>query len=226
MAPISTAVAPNKPLHVVEELRRYYDGTWLDYRLLWLNKSNYAIHFGYWDGETRSHSGSLTNLNSVLAKRIGIEPGMRVLDAGCGAGGSALWLARTCDVDVVGITPVQSQIDGPSSSLERRVLLERFSSSSKITRARHSPKPALMWSGRSRACVMHPTRGCSSAKRAGCCEMAVVSGWPSIFAAAARIGLPAKPFCEAGCLDGRFRTLRLATSSGLGRSRPALVRSI
>jgi len=25
---------------------RYYDETWHDYRWLWLNSSNYAIHFG------------------------------------------------------------------------------------------------------------------------------------------------------------------------------------
>lgn len=92
------------------DLRRYYDETWLDYRVLWLSRHDYAIHFGYWDAGTRSHADSLNNLNAVLARHIGIQSGMRILDAGCGVGGSAIWLARSFDVDVVGITPVQSQV--------------------------------------------------------------------------------------------------------------------
>lgn len=91
-------------------VRAYYDETWLDYRLLWLNRQNRAIHFGYWDAHTRSHSESLTNMNRALADRIGISIGARILDAGCGVGGSAIWLAKTYDAKVVGITPVSSQI--------------------------------------------------------------------------------------------------------------------
>ena len=29
-------------------LSAYYDETWLEYRLLWLDPTNYAVHFGYW----------------------------------------------------------------------------------------------------------------------------------------------------------------------------------
>ena len=34
---------------------------------------------------------------------LGLRPGMRVLDAGCGLGGSAFYMARTCGVEVLGI---------------------------------------------------------------------------------------------------------------------------
>jgi cyclopropane fatty-acyl-phospholipid synthase-like methyltransferase len=88
----------------------YYDETWLDYRLLWLNPRNRAVHFGYWDERTRGHAESLINMNRVLAERIGIRPGQRVLDAGCGVGGSAIWLAKEYGVQVVGINIVASQI--------------------------------------------------------------------------------------------------------------------
>lgn len=44
----------------------------------------------------------------ALASRAGIGPGVRMLDAGCGVGGSAIWLAKHYDVEVVGITPVPS----------------------------------------------------------------------------------------------------------------------
>src|ERR1700738_253558 len=88
----------------------YYDETWLDYRMLWLRPQNRAIHFGYWDEHTRSHAQSLLAMNRVLANSLGIRSGQRILDAGCGVGGSAIWLAKTSDVQVVGITPVASQV--------------------------------------------------------------------------------------------------------------------
>src|SRR6266571_2247381 len=94
----------------VSGIRAYYDETWLDYRMLWLNRHNRAIHFGYWDEQTRSHAQSLLNMNRVLASHLGIRSGQRILDAGCGVGGSAIWLAKNYGVEVVGITPVASQV--------------------------------------------------------------------------------------------------------------------
>lgn len=91
-------------------VRDYYDSTWLDYRLLWLNPLNRALHFGYWDKNTTSHAESLLNMNQALANRIGIQSGQRILDAGCGVGGTSIWLAKRYNAQVVGITPVASQI--------------------------------------------------------------------------------------------------------------------
>lgn len=88
----------------------YYDQTWLDYRLFWLNRRTLSVHFGYTDPTTRGHADALLNMNRVLADRAGIQPGTRVLDAGCGVGGSSLWLAQARDAIVVGITPVASQV--------------------------------------------------------------------------------------------------------------------
>jgi tocopherol O-methyltransferase len=95
----------------LSHIREYYDETWGDYRILWLNPSNYAIHFGYWDEGTRNHAEALNRLNAVLASKIGINAGARILDAGCGVGGSAIWLAKTFAAEVTGITPVASQVE-------------------------------------------------------------------------------------------------------------------
>jgi len=96
---------------LTERIHAYYDETWGDYRWLWLSPRNYAIHFGYWDENTHSHAQSLLNMNRALAERIGIQPGQRILDAGCGVGGSSLWLARTYDTKVTGVTLVASQVE-------------------------------------------------------------------------------------------------------------------
>ena len=103
----------------------YYDETWLDYRVLWLNPDNLAVHFGYTDSTTRSHTDALKNMNRVLADRVQIQPGERVLDAGCGVGGSSLWLAKERGVDVVGITLVPGQVTKARRYAVRRRLANR-----------------------------------------------------------------------------------------------------
>jgi cyclopropane fatty-acyl-phospholipid synthase-like methyltransferase len=101
----------------------YYDETWLDYRLLWLNGRNLSVHFGYADATTRGHADALLNMNRVLADRAAIRPGERVLDAGCGVGGSSIWLAQERGAEVVGITPVASQVARAERFAAQRGLL-------------------------------------------------------------------------------------------------------
>ncbi|MGH3929247.1 MAG: SAM-dependent methyltransferase [Pseudonocardiaceae bacterium] len=103
----------------------YYDETWLDYRLLWLNRDNLAVHFGYADDSTHGHADALKNMNRVLAERVAIRPGERVLDAGCGVGGSSLWLAQERDADVVGITLAASQLAMARQYTVRRGMAHR-----------------------------------------------------------------------------------------------------
>ena len=40
----------------------------------------------------------------LIAAKLLVSPGARVLDIGCGWGGMALYLARVCDAEVVGVT--------------------------------------------------------------------------------------------------------------------------
>ncbi len=105
--PLSGARLPPGDL---ARLRAYYDESWSEYRWLWLNRQNCAIHFGYWDTDTRGHAESLGHMNRALARQVGLRPGQRVLDTGCGVGGSAIWLAKTYGCEVIGITPVASQV--------------------------------------------------------------------------------------------------------------------
>jgi tocopherol O-methyltransferase len=90
----------------------YYDGSWFDYRVVWLNKGTLAKHFGYWEeGVTRNHAESLLNMNKQVAARANPKPGERVLDAGCGVGGSSIWLARTFGLNTVGISLSERELE-------------------------------------------------------------------------------------------------------------------
>ncbi|PZS38317.1 MAG: SAM-dependent methyltransferase [Pseudonocardiales bacterium] len=127
----SLMTAPEQPSNqpttssLTEAIVGYYDETWLDYRIMWLNKDNLAVHFGYTDDSTRSHTDALKNMNRVLADRVAIRPGERVLDAGCGVGGSSLWLATERSAEVVGITLADRQAAMARGHALRRGVTDR-----------------------------------------------------------------------------------------------------
>ncbi len=94
-----------------QKIIQYYDECFIDYRLFWLDSKNLAMHYGYWDEDTKNHSESLTHMNRALGRSIPIKAGDKILDAGCGIGGSSIWLAKNFDVQVTGITLTASQVD-------------------------------------------------------------------------------------------------------------------
>ncbi|MBK7583769.1 MAG: class I SAM-dependent methyltransferase [Myxococcales bacterium] len=70
-----------------------------------------SFHYGLSDASTRSLDEAHENSNRYLADRLGIGPGSRVLDSGCGVGGTAIWLARERGAKVVGITLDRGQVE-------------------------------------------------------------------------------------------------------------------
>lgn len=93
-----------------EQIVHYYDTCETDYRLLWDLNHSHAMHAGYWDSQTRSLRDALRRENEILAQMAGIQAGERILDAGCGVGGSAIFLAQTYDCQAVGITLSAKQV--------------------------------------------------------------------------------------------------------------------
>jgi len=81
------------------------------YKFFWSkDKERSAIHYGFWDSDTKSLNDALSNQNKFLADVAGINADDKVLDAGCGVGGSAIWLAKNKGARVVGITISQRQL--------------------------------------------------------------------------------------------------------------------
>jgi tocopherol O-methyltransferase len=112
--------------HQEARVQEYYSQTWLDYRILWMNPDNRAIHFGYWDDQTRSHADSLINMNRQMAARLDLRAGQHILDAGCGVGGSAMWLAQAYGLEVVGINIVPGHVERAGRYARERGLEERI----------------------------------------------------------------------------------------------------
>lgn len=89
-------------------IRSHYDLAAPFYRLLW----GPQVHHGLWDdqaGPRLSARAARERLIDTLAQAAGIRATDRVLDVGCGMGGSSVYLARMHGCDVIGITisPVQ-----------------------------------------------------------------------------------------------------------------------
>lgn len=82
-----------------DDIRFHYDISTLFYRLLW----GRHIHHGLWNG-SESPAVAQRQLTEALAARAGVARGARVLDVGCGMGGSSMHLAKAFDSAVTGIT--------------------------------------------------------------------------------------------------------------------------
>jgi ubiquinone/menaquinone biosynthesis C-methylase UbiE len=100
----------------------YFNQTHDDYRLLWGIDRHLGMHCGFFDERARGHDDAVLHMNRVLAEMAGISAGQRLLDAGCGIGGSAFWLAKNLGVKVVGININSRQIAQARRLAERRHL--------------------------------------------------------------------------------------------------------
>ena len=89
----------------------YYEETLQDYMTFLSVDRHGGMHYGYYDERCRRRAAAVLNLNAVLARRVGIGAGDRVLDAGCGIGGSSRWLARELGAHVIGVTLHEAQYE-------------------------------------------------------------------------------------------------------------------
>lgn len=88
----------------------YYNSTENAYKDSWDLANSLAIHYGYWDNEVNSFPQSLMRMNEVMAAAARIGASDKVLDAGCGVGGSSIYLASHTGCRVTGITLSDRQV--------------------------------------------------------------------------------------------------------------------
>lgn len=91
-------------------IQNYFDYCHKDYKRVWHLDRCMAMHMGFWDNETKGLIDALIKENQILAKQVGINSNDRVLDAGCGVGGSSIFLAKNYGCNVTGITLSHEQV--------------------------------------------------------------------------------------------------------------------
>lgn len=112
-----------------EEIRidtaKHYDDCYLDYRTAWFDNENLALHYGYWEEGIKTHSQALLNKNRIMCELAGIKPEHKVLDAGCGIGGSSIWLAKNIGCQVTGVTVSAEQVGHATRNAARHGVADK-----------------------------------------------------------------------------------------------------
>ncbi len=104
------------------DIARYYDVSKTHYEKMWDLKRSRSLHYGYWDKSTKNFHEALLNINKVMATKACINSSTVVLDAGCGIGGSSIWLAKNIGCHVTGISLSDKQIaDANAKSQEENL---------------------------------------------------------------------------------------------------------
>ena len=83
----------------------HYDELDETYRRIW----GEHVHHGYWRTGRESDLEATEALVDLVAARLALAPGQKLVDIGCGYGASAEYLAARFDVDVTGFTLSEAQ---------------------------------------------------------------------------------------------------------------------
>jgi len=95
----------NRVENYTDVINGYYDGATELYEYGWAQ----SFHFSrFYKGE--AFAASLARHEHYLAAQMGLKPGLRVLDVGCGVGGPAREIARFADTTIVGLNNNDFQI--------------------------------------------------------------------------------------------------------------------
>src|SRR4051812_35533610 len=93
---------------IKEKVRRYYAAATEDYLKYYQADWHHHMHYGFDRGLPKGGNPT-EHMVRYLADLAGLESDERVLDSGCGVGGSPIFLAQAYGCRCVGITLVESQ---------------------------------------------------------------------------------------------------------------------
>ena len=108
-----------------EDIAEYYDSTQIHYEQWWDLAQSNSLHYGIWDTGIRNFREAIANTNKVLMNLAEIQDGERILDAGCGVGGAAIFLCEQKDVNVIGITLSQKQLNSSRALVKAKALTDK-----------------------------------------------------------------------------------------------------
>lgn len=107
-----------------EKIQKYYTLAQPFYEHFWHGKA-LGLHYGFWTDNVSNRLDSIVKENEILANLAGIKQNDLVLDAGCGIGGSVVWLARERNAQVVGLNIVDRQLTKGKNLVDKRDLSKK-----------------------------------------------------------------------------------------------------
>lgn len=85
------------------KVKAYYDSSQWIYKLFCYNGA-LSMHHGFWHKDTKTIQEAMTNEDQFIMDLAKINSESRVLDAGCGVGGTAIAIAKKTRANIVGVT--------------------------------------------------------------------------------------------------------------------------
>lgn len=92
-----------------QDVANYYDQTEVHYRRFWKFEEALGLHYGIWSAGIKNLKEAVLNTNKLLAELGEIKSTDFGLDAGCGVGGSSIYLAKNIGCKVTGISLSEKQ---------------------------------------------------------------------------------------------------------------------
>ena len=102
----------------------YYNSTEHSYKDAWDLNNSLAIHYGYWDEKVKTFPESLLRMNEIMIEAAEIKSSEKVLDAGCGVGGSSIFIASNTGCQVTGISLSERQVQQANENVSRKNIAE------------------------------------------------------------------------------------------------------
>lgn len=101
--------------NITEKIKEHYDLASPYYEKLW----GQHIHHGYWVTGKESKEEAAQNLIELLIEKSQLKTDSKVLDVGCGIGGTSIYLARKYNCKVTGITISPVQVEMATKAAEQ-----------------------------------------------------------------------------------------------------------
>ena len=105
-----------------QDIKDYYKQTINHYETWWQLGDHLSLHYGITDEKNKSFGDSLNNTNRVFLDLAQIKSTDKVLDAGCGVGGAAIFINQQTGAEVTGISLSEVQIDYASRAARAKNL--------------------------------------------------------------------------------------------------------
>jgi tocopherol O-methyltransferase len=90
-----------------KEIENHYKANQIMFSIFW--SKNY-LRYGFWDKKTKNVEEALKNVDKEVGRILQLKSGDKVLDAGCGVGGSVIYFAKNFDIHITGINISENQL--------------------------------------------------------------------------------------------------------------------
>jgi cyclopropane fatty-acyl-phospholipid synthase-like methyltransferase len=100
--------------HQTENVGTFYTKVWPEYVRWWHAEKTLGLHYAYYDDSTKSFPEAIQKMNEIAGQLLDLHQTQKqhhILDAGCGVGGTALYLADNYpSTKITGITICSDQV--------------------------------------------------------------------------------------------------------------------